>query len=204
MGSIVIGLTGGIGSGKSTVAEIIESYNYKVIKSDLNAKEIMQNDKSVIKKITETIGELSYTDGKLNSKYISSIVFANNVENFENLQKLNQIVHPVVIQKLMDEVQQLEASGEKLIFVESALIYEAELDEGFDYIIVVTSSKENVIERLTKSRNMTAEQIESVMKTQISNEEKIGVADFVIDNNANLEKLKESVDFIIAVLGGII
>ncbi len=202
--SIVIGLTGGIGSGKSTVAEIIESYNYKVIKSDLNAKDVMQNDKTVKAKIIEAFGKSAYfDDGKLNSQYISSIVFANVDENLENLQKLNQIVHPVVIQKLMDEVQQLESAGEQLIFVESALIYEAELNEGFDYIILVTASKENVIERLSSSRNMSAEQIESVMKTQISNEEKIGVADFVIDNNSDFEKLKESVDFIIAVLSGI-
>ncbi len=204
MSSLVIGLTGGIGSGKSTVADIIESNNIKVIKSDLNAKEIMNNNLTVKRRIIDAFGDKSYfEDGKLNSSYISSLVFSEEDEEYNNLNKLNRIVHPVVIQKLMDDVEELERNGEKLIFVESALIYEANLQEGFDYIVVVNANKETVIERLTNSRGLTEKQINAVMNTQISNEEKVGVADFVIDNNSTPEKLKESVDFILAVLQGI-
>ncbi len=204
MSSLVIGLTGSIGSGKSTVAEIIESCNIKVIKSDLNAKEIMHKNPKVKRNLIEAFGENVYLeDGNLNSTFIASLVFDDEDIEYKNLNRLNQIVHPIVIEQLMEDVEALESKGEKLIFVESALIYEADLQEGFDYVVVVNASKENVIERLTKSRGMTEKQIENVMKTQISNEEKVGIADFVIDNNSTTEKLKESVDFVISVFRSI-
>lgn len=204
--SIVIGITGGIGTGKSTVADIFESHNIKVLKADNIAKELMATNTEIIDQIIKQFGTESYLEnGSINTVYISNLVFNNeNPESTNNLNQLNQIVHPVVIQWIIDSVEKLVESGEKLIVVESALIYEAELDEGFDYIILVDCSDDVRISRVMQRNGLTKEQVMDRINSQISQTEKKGAADFVIDNSADLEKLKENVEFLIKILQGLL
>ena len=138
----VVGITGGIGTGKTTLAKIIENLGYKVIYTDLLAKKIMTENPEIKKKIIDAFGEMSYQiDGSINNKYIADIVFGENGGQNDKLNTLNRIVHPAVIEEMINETEKLEQNGEEIVFIESARIYELNLQEGFDFIIVVDSKE---------------------------------------------------------------
>lgn len=197
--SIVIAITGGAGSGKSSVAHIIESRGYKMIYTDNLAKSIMQENKSVIKKIKNEFGDNAYlSDNTLNRSYMSSVVFSGK-DDGTALEKLNRIVHPPVIDKMSELVESYEQQGEKLIFVESALIFEAGLEEGFDYILVVDADMDKRVERIMERTAESQESIMMRMQSQMPAEEKRNYADFVIENNGTEKELAESVEFLLKV-----
>ncbi len=199
--SIVVAITGGIGSGKSSVADIIRNMGYKVLSSDDKAKELTQKNKPVISEIKKHFGNEAYSpEGKLNSSYIAAKVFGDSPENDRNLATLNRIVHPAVIDNMIKDVEKLEASGEKLIFVESALTFEANLAEGFDYILVVDAPEELCIQRVMKRSGLTEKQVRQRMRTQMHPAEKKKAADFIIDNSKSPDHLKSSVEFIVNIL----
>ncbi|MCL5990795.1 MAG: dephospho-CoA kinase [Bacteroidetes bacterium] len=201
VGTIVIGITGGIGCGKTTVTNFISELGYIVISTDEKAKELMVSDFNIKNKIFRAFGSESYnSDGSLNSQFISDLVFGKTSEHKKNLALLNSIVHPPVIDYIIEEVQKYEEKGEPLVFIESALIYEAELEEGFDYVIVVDSREENAIKRITKRTGMTEELARLRMKLQNSQQEKTSLADFVIENNGTIEDLKKSVTTLMNIL----
>ncbi|MBM2816454.1 MAG: dephospho-CoA kinase [Ignavibacteria bacterium] len=197
----VIGITGGIGSGKSTVAGLIAKRGYLVISTDELAKEVMLNDSEVKLKLESCFGKKIYSDdGKLNPGELSQLVFNPDDVKFSALNKLNAIVHPKVIDAMTEVIESKEQSGERIIFVESALIYEAEIDEGFDCIIVVDSLVKNCIQRTIARSGLTKDEVLLRMKSQISLEEKRLAADFVIENNSTMEDLSGSVDFILNII----
>ena len=199
--SIVVSITGGIGTGKSELSSYISSRGFPVISSDTNAKQIMTSDSNVINMIKSAFGDESYlSDGSLNSAYISSIVFGTSSGTGENLEKLNSIVHPRTIELMIDQVEELEKAGHELVFVESALTFEAGLEEGFDYIIVVDSNEDNIIARVSQRSGMTAAEIKERINKQMPQSEKVRMADFVISNNGTIDELRSSIDFIINVL----
>jgi dephospho-CoA kinase len=196
----VIAITGGIGSGKSTVAKYIESKGFPVINTDDKAKELMVSDTKVIDAIKAVFGEDIYSDdGKLNSKILAKLVFGNDEKSRKNLMKLNKIVHPVVIDFMIKEVRRLGKLGEKLVFVESALIFEAGLEKGFDHIITVYLEEETSVKRAAARTGLPEKEIRKRMTNQISPESKKGHADFVIDNSGTIEDAQKSADFLIAV-----
>ncbi len=193
--SIVIGITGGISSGKTTAAKIIEKRGYPVIYTDEIAKRVMVQDSPVKNKIISTFGEESYLPGgKINKKYLAEKVFSGNSSS-KALEKLNRIVHPPVIEKMSDEVENYEKSGSKLIFVESALIFEAGLEEGFDYIVTVDADDEIRMKRYIEKTGEAPDTAAGRIKEQMPAEEKKKLADFVINNNGGLEQLNESISF---------
>lgn len=197
----VIGITGGIGSGKTTLAKIIESLGYKVIYTDDLAKQIMNENPEVKKKIIEAFGEKSYNqDLSLNNKYLSDIVFASTEESNEKLQMLNRIVHPVVIAEMIKETERLEQSGEEIVFIESALIYKLGLEEGFDFIILVDSNDELRIKRATKRLGITEAEVRDRISKQNSTQVEKNLADFVIENNGTIEELSDRARFIIELI----
>ncbi len=199
--SVVVAITGGIGSGKSTVAGFIKTAGYKVLFLDDLAKQIMLNDNDVKKKLINAFGSSVYSDdGVPNHSNISEIVFGSGSASSDNLNKLNKIVHPPTIDEMIKQVEILETAGEELIFIESAIIFEAGIDEGFDYIITVSTEKETAIQRTIQRTGLTAEQVEQRMKQQMSNEEKAGISDFVIDNNFDLDALKQATDFVLNII----
>lgn len=195
--SIIIAITGGIGAGKSTVAEIFRSEGYTVISLDDKAKDLMNKNDKIKEQIILELGAKAYKDdGTANTAYISEAVFGNSQQHESNLLKLNSIVHPYVIQEMIDDLEELTESGESPVFVESALIFEADLSEGFDYIIVVDCDYEIATERITKRNGITREAASARMRSQIPREEKVKSADFVITNNGSIDELQKAVGFI--------
>ncbi|MBX3043463.1 MAG: dephospho-CoA kinase [Candidatus Kapabacteria bacterium] len=197
----VIAITGGIGSGKSEVAKILIAKGYKVISTDILAKDIMITDEKVRERIINTFGSDTYTsDNKTNVKFLSEIVFSGDKHQSANIEKLNSIVHPPVIDRIVQEIENAVSAGFDTVFVESALIYEAGLDDGFDYIICVAADEIIRIERTIERSGLTRHQIESRMSEQISQEQKIGLADFTIENNKSLAELENAVNFLLPII----
>ncbi len=194
---LVIGITGVIGSGKTTVASIIEEEGFKVFYTDKIAKDVIEKDETVRKKLISEFGKDVFDEnGQLNNKYLSDLVF--NSEGDDNLNKLNNIIHPVVIQKMIDITKNCETEGESVIFFESALIFEAGLEDGFDYIISVVSDIDKTVERL--ENKMSKIDILKRMSKQFPQEEKAKNSDFVIENNGSIEDLKNSIKFILNII----
>ncbi len=195
----VIGITGGFSSGKSTVARYVAELGFTVIFTDDLAKELMSNSQEIRTKIETEFGKNSYTvNSELNRDYLADIVFADTPEAIKNLDKLDSIVHPSVIDAMIELTEQYEQEGKEFVFIESALIYELELDEGFDYVICVNSNEENCIKRTVENRGISQKQAEQRLKSQMSLTEKCGLADFVIENNKGIEELKLAVDMVLS------
>ncbi|MCO5250208.1 MAG: dephospho-CoA kinase [Candidatus Kapabacteria bacterium] len=194
---LVIGLAGGIGAGKSAVASIFAGRGFVVINTDDLAKDVMASNSEVSNSIRAEFGEKAFKDGKLNSQFLGSIVFG---DDSEKLDRLNRIVHPPVIEAMIARIEELHKSGEKVIFVESALIYSAGIDDGFDYVIAVVADDELRIKRLTESRSMNESEIRKRMSTQTSKEQLISLADFTIENNGSINDLSQSANFILSMI----
>ncbi|MBI9070291.1 MAG: dephospho-CoA kinase [Melioribacteraceae bacterium] len=190
-----VAITGGIGSGKTVFSKMIEEAGYNVIKADEVAKNILVEDESVKNKIISFFGIDSYNDEGLNIEYLAEKVFIDS----GNVKKINSIVHPVTIKKMMSL---LDAENEKtgVAFCESALIFEANREDMFDYVIVVSADEETRIKRVMERDNISEEEILRRMDNQISEEEKKRNSDFTIINNGTLEELKQKSEFIINLL----
>lgn len=180
-----IGITGGIGSGKSYASKIIEEAGYKVLNADDIAKQILVEDESVRELIISTFGYDSYKDRELNRAYIASRAFSS----VENLLKLNSIVHPPLVH-MINELMNNELENNKMVFVEAALVFEAEVDEILDHVLLVTADEETRISRIKERDNLSETEIRDRMKFQIPEDEKENLADFTIKNNSTLADLE--------------
>lgn len=199
MKKLVIGITGGIGSGKSTVSDIITENNYTVLKTDDIAKKIMNTDSEVKHKITSQFGNECYMDGKLNTKHLAQNVF----DHPDRISKLNKIVHPPTIEYIENETKVLLQKAD-IVFVESALIYEAKMQDLFDYILLITSEEDTRIKRVLKRDKETISEIKSRIMNQIPEEQKRSRAHFVIENNSSIEELKSRVIFFLSLFNSLL
>lgn len=190
-----IGITGGIGSGKSTLSEYLRKKKFNVIDADSIAKKILVDDNNVKEKIIKSFGENSYRDNKLNTKYLAEKVFNDT----QKVKKLNAIVHPAVIKKieiLTDE----SLEDNNIVFVEAALIFEAGMEEMFDYIITVSAEENTRIARTENRDKVSNEDIKDRMKNQYDEKYKVENSDFVINNDGDKEELFKKADFILILL----
>ncbi len=194
---LVLGITGSIGSGKSTVANILVEKGYKVIDTDNLAKKVIAENPAITKAIANEFGVEVIIDGKLNTTFIASIVFG---EDKDKLERLNRITHPPVIDAMIDEIENLKTAGETIIFVESALIYSAGIDEGFDYVIAVTADESKRFKRVAESRYLSFNEIRRRNDSQISTEQLVSLADFTIENNGTIDELRQSVNFLLGLI----
>ena len=177
-----IGITGGIGSGKSLVCKIFRSLGISVYDADSHAKELMTTDGILISNIKKEFGELSYHgDGSLNRKYLSSTVFNDT----EKLEKLNKMVHPRVGEDYIHWVN--ERRDQSYIIKEAALLFEAGSYKLLDKVMVVTAPDWLRIQRVKqRDPQRTEEQIRTIIGSQMPQEEKMKHADFTIVNDESV------------------
>jgi len=173
---ITVGITGGIGTGKSLVCRIINIMGYPVFYSDDEAKAILANDSAAIKEVTEIFGPLAYNEKGLDLKYISSQVFAQS----ELLDALNKIVHPKV-RSVFNTWRSKQVS--RIVFNEAAILFETGAYKNNNYNVLVTSPLQLRKKRIKMRDQLSDEQIESRISKQWSDEKKIPLADFVIVND---------------------
>lgn len=186
----IIGLTGGIGSGKSLVSKYFESKGFPVYNSDDKAKEIMFSNSQLKSEIIELLGENSYVNNQLNRKFIASKVFSNK----DLLQKLNQLVHPKVQHDFLDWTINQNAN---FCIKEAAILFESGAYKNCDLIILVTANDEIRIKRVMQRDNCSKEEVVSRMKTQWNEEDKKPLSNFIIYNNTTVENVYMQVDEII-------
>ncbi|HEU5365009.1 MAG TPA: dephospho-CoA kinase [Hanamia sp.] len=173
---IRIGLTGGIGSGKSTVARIFNVLGIPVYSSDDASKRLMNEDEELKENIIRSFGEQSYTEGRLNRKYLAWQVFSDR----NKIELLNSLVHPATIK---DATAWMEKQTAPYIIKEAALIFESGSDKYLDAVIGVKSPLSLRIERTMKRNNVTAAEVEARIKLQMDEEEKLSLCDYIIVND---------------------
>lgn len=176
MKQLKVGITGGIGTGKSTVAKILIALGYPVYFSDDRAKWLMENNQQLVTELAHLLGELTYVSGRLNRAYVAEKLFSTPALK----EKINVLVHPVV---RADFKLWVENQTQSIVFQESALLVETEAVQFFDALIVVIAPLEDRIKRIQKRDGLNTSEIERRFANQFSDEEKIKVADFVLIND---------------------
>ena len=184
-----IGLTGGIGSGKSEVSKFFNSWGAYIFDADQEAKGIIDKNKTAQKEIIEEFGtDVINKENKIEKKKLARIAFQ---DDFHQL-KLNAIVHPYVFKKIDETFEKIANEDKYKIFVvDAALIYESGADTHMDYVIVVTSLLRYRTERVMNKREISRDDFMKRVDLQWSDEDKEHLADYVIQNNADLKILKE-------------
>jgi len=176
---VLVGLTGGIGSGKSTIAKIFESLGVPVFNSDAVAKSIMVDDAEVISEIIAEFGAI-YLDGEFDKVKMAAIVF--NDKNA--LEKLNNIVHPKVAVYFENWIE--ENKENKVLIKEAAILIESGGYKYVDQIILVTAPEDLRLKRVVDRDNTTEQKVKNRIQSQLSDIAKMEFADFIIDNNGEL------------------
>ena len=191
---IKVGLTGGIGSGKSTVSKILISKGFSVYNSDNRAKWLMNNDDNLKSNIISIFGDKAYLKGSLNRKYLSAKVFNDSLK----LKALNNLVHPLVAIDFKNWL--LHQKSKDFVFKEAAILIESGAYKEMDKIIVVSCPKNIRLERVLKRDGNSPELVKKRIQNQISETEKINYADFVVKNNGSESDLVLEVEFVISEL----
>jgi dephospho-CoA kinase len=174
-----VGLTGGIGSGKSTVASIFEVLSIPVYYADKSAQKLMNEDETIISSIIAAFGKESYKEGYLNKDYISEIIFNNK----EKRQLMNSIVHPATIAAAH---KWMSKQSSPYVIKEAALIFESHSEKELDYVIGVKASEENRISRVMERDYISKQEVQSRINGQMNEEEKMNKCDFIITNDENV------------------
>lgn len=191
---ICAAVTGGIGSGKSFFCKMLEEKGFPVIYADNLSKDILEKDLKVREQVIAEFGEEAFKNGQPDKKYLAEKVFNNP----EKLFILNAILHPVVIKKQNEMIIELFKKHD-IVFVEAALIYEAELEEYFDYIILITADDNIKMERKIAT-GLSKDDFLKRADNQIPDSEKMNRADFSFINNGSPEDLKNKADLLITLL----
>lgn len=180
-----VGLTGGIGSGKTTLSKVFADKNFKIFNSDDIAKNIIKTDIEIKKSIINFFGSKSFNGSDFNSIYISEVIFSDP----KKLDLLNSIVHPKVFEKFKKFVKKNLKSK---ILVESAILFESNFYKLMDYNILLKSPKIERINRIINRNNLSRKKIEKIMNVQWSDKKKTNLATFVIENT-NISKTKTEI-----------
>ena len=172
-----IGLTGGIGSGKSTIAKVFETMGYPVYICDRRASELMNEDEGIRSRLTALFGETVYLDDRhLDKKRLADIIFRDTTA----LERVNGIVHPAV---MADFDRWSQAQKAEFVFCESAILFEAGLSSAFDAVVAVSAAPDTRIRRVMARDNTAREKVIERLNNQMADEAKCQKADYVITNN---------------------
>lgn len=185
---MILGVTGGAGSGKTTVISFLEQQGWNTIDVDSIAKSIIDENMVVHDQIKDLFG-MEYFDenDKLNRRKLGQRVFSN----LQDLNQLTQLVWPEMISTLKTSIEEIKNISSKPIAVDMAILFEANCQDLFDYILVVIAPLYKRIDRLTLQRKWTKKETEQRIRNQINEEIKIDKADYIIENNGDLEILKD-------------
>jgi len=184
---IKVGVTGGIGSGKTLICEIFERLGIPVFNADVEAKEIYNTDKKVIEQVQQLFGHDIYHQGKLKRDILAKIIFNDS----KALDKVNAIVHPKVREYFIDWT---EKQTSEYVIEEAAILFESNAYLDLDYIINVHARQENRIERVMNRDNISKEQVLSRMKNQLCDEKRMKLADFTIYNDGDRMLLPQVIE----------
>jgi dephospho-CoA kinase len=195
-----VGVTGGIGSGKTTICGFLEEQGARVFYADIEAKRLMQEDDSVRSEITEAFGDEAYAaDGSLDREYLAGHVFADS----DRVQRLNEIVHPHVFEAFVDATARAEDEGLDLLVHEAALLFEAGGDRHVNVTAAVVAPDDERTSRVAERDDVTPSQVRARMDHQLPQDELRRRADYVIENDGTLGALRrESVDLYWALVDG--
>ena len=184
----LIGLTGGIASGKSTVAKLLAAHGAETIDADAVAREVVEVGSTGLASVVEMFGEdILSAEGELDRKKLGAIIFGDEPKRLQ----LESILHPLIKTRTM----QLISESEKAVVVYAVpLLVEANVDYPFEMIVTVEAGVENQIERLIHSRGLTATQAKERIQAQASRQEREARADFVVDSSGTHEQLARQVD----------
>ena len=173
-----IGITGGIGSGKSIVSRILQLMVYPVYSSDQRAKELMHEDQSLIAGLKELFGEEAYLNSNLNRPFIAAQIFRDDSKRTD----MNNLVHPAVRADFQNWKNQ---QNTPLVFQESALLFETGSYKLFDGVILVSAPEEVRMQRIKERDQLTDEQVQARFDAQLSEEEKMKLTNYIIYNDGN-------------------
>lgn len=172
---MLVGLTGGIGSGKTTVAAMFMDLGIPVFIADTEAKKLMVTSKVIRRKLIKLFGEKAYIDDELNRSFIASRIF----DNKKLLDEMNKLIHPKVAKRFKKWVLKQEAP---YVISEAAILFENDSYKNYDYIITVTAPKAEKIKRLLNRESSSVEKIKQIMDSQWNDVDKIKLSDYVIVN----------------------
>ncbi len=197
----LVGVTGGLGSGKSMVCRFLSGMGCALFESDRVAKELQLHDPDVIKGIKELFGEKIYSfdrDGamRLDRKKIASTVFSSP----DTLQKLNHLVHPKVFDEFCKAVRDARQQGTKILVKEAAILFESGGESGLDVVVAVVADPQERIDRAVRKGMGTPEEIRRRILTQWPQERLISKADYVLFNKGSLDELKKETELLFRTL----
>ncbi len=198
MGHILrVGVTGGIGSGKSLVCSIFARLGVTILSADDMAKHVMQENEALRRSLSKLLGASTYTaTGELDRGYVAGKIFSHPALQ----RRVNALVHPVVEAEVEHRFAALANLGQRIAMVEAALIYEAGFDKRLDLVIVVDAPEAARIVRVADRDRMSKEDVRKRMRSQLPAQSKIERADYVIRNSGSIGDLENSVRFIHTIL----
>ncbi|MGE5437886.1 MAG: dephospho-CoA kinase [Syntrophothermus sp.] len=192
---LAIAVTGNIGSGKTTFCDYLSSKNYPVIKADDLSKQILATNKDVRNAIIKEFGKESFKGDEVNKKFLAEKVFSNP----ENVILINSILHPQVIEETKKLITQFHKNND-IVFVEAALIYEADMEEIFDYVVLISADLDLRLNRKHTETKINLIELVNRDKNQIPDEEKKKRADFNFINDGSIKDLQKKADLLIMLL----
>ena len=196
--SLVIGLTGGIASGKSTVSTMLKEMDISVVDADIEARLAVMKGEPVYFKIIEMFGrEILLEDGEIDRQKLGSVIF----HQAKKRQMLNEIVHPEVRKRMRDQAEKAKKNGEEVVVLDIPLLFESKLTYMVDKTLLVYVDAETQLQRLIARNKLSVEDAEARIRSQLPLADKIKLADAVIDNNGSITDTKKQLNEIIVQFG---
>ncbi|MDO5360794.1 MAG: dephospho-CoA kinase, partial [Jeotgalicoccus sp.] len=185
----IIGLTGGIASGKTTVSDYLKARGYTVLDADAYSRKTTAKNGPAIPAIKQAFGDdIVNTSGELDRKKLGSIIF----NDADKRRELNEIVHPLIREMMNSDEQKFIKEGH--VFLDIPLLFENGLNERCDFVVTVFVDRDTQIKRLTARNDLTVEEAEARINSQMPLTEKVRMSEYHLDNNGNLEELYEQID----------
>ena len=183
---LLIAITGGIGSGKTTFANFLAEQSHPVIFADDISKELLANDPDVKNEIVSEFGAKAYQGKKINKKLLADNIFSNP----SKLKKINSILHPRV-RKRIEFISKEYFETKDFVFVEAAIIYESKIEKMYDFVVLIVADEKLRMKRVSKSEKISEKDFINRSQNQLSDEVKKKKADFIFINNGTKAELKD-------------